>query len=375
VTPPTHVQEGPTALADADGAAGVSLTELEAAVETALRRRGVEPASAKPLMGDQAARLRALVEAAPGVAMPAVDVVPASVMARGEAAPMAIAPLTIAVASGKGGVGKTNVATNLAAVLAGRGYRVVLLDADLGTANADVVCGLKVSARLEHVLTGELGVYDGARRSLGDILVEAPGGFRLIPGSAGVARLTELSDLDRRTLVDGLNALDGQIDVLIIDTAAGIGSGVTGFVSAADVCLVVSTPEPTSLADAYALIKCASMQQGGWSPGEGPRFELVMNQVYDGGEARRVGARLSAVCDRFLGLRVPMAGWIAQDVRVAEAVRARQLVVLRSPGSEAARNLSLLGDRVAQDLGLDRATASQSRRSGGVAGVLRRLFG
>lgn len=349
-----------------------SLAELEVAVETALRQRGVEPTAADVGAGDQAARLRAMM----GEVVPAPEpVVRVEQVAASDAA-IALSPLTIAVASGKGGVGKTNVAANLAAVLAGRGHRVVLLDADLGTANADVLCGLRVNARLDHVLTGELGVHDGARRSLADIVVDAPGGFRLIPGSAGVSRLTELSAIDRRALMDGLNALDEQTDVLIIDTAAGIGSGVTSFVAAADVCLVVSTPEPTSLADAYALIKCASTPDGSWGTvGMRPRFQVVMNQCADAAEARRVGARLGAVCDRFLGLRVPMAGWIAQDMRVPEAVRARQLVVLRSPMCEAARNLSQLGASLAQDLAIPRRAGERTPTRRGLASALRRLFG
>lgn len=354
--------------------AAVNLAELELAVEAALgARAGV--AGDEPVIGDQAARLRALVDAAEGpVARPRV----VREAAIEHIAPMSLAPLTITVASGKGGVGKTNVATNLAAVLAGRGHRVTLLDADLGTANADVLCGVSVSARLEHVLTGELGVHDGARRTLRDIVIDVPGGFRLIPGSAGIGRLTELSAIDRRTLVDGINALERETDVLIVDAAAGIGSEVMAFAEASDVCLVVSTPEPTSLADAYALLKCAAARAGecrAWGLETGPRFQLVMNQCVDAGEARRVGARLAAVCDRFLGMKVPMAGWIAQDVRVMEAVRARELVWLRSPGCEAARNLSELGAQLAQDLEIPREQAMERKKRSGLASALRRMLG
>jgi flagellar biosynthesis protein FlhG len=341
-------------------------------------------------MDDQATRLRALMAAGevgevgsqagvPGPMASTVRSVEGGVV-------VAPAPLTIAVASGKGGVGKTNVAVNLAVAFAGAGHRVTLLDADLGTANADVLCGLMPSARLDHVLAGPLGVHDGGRRTLRDILVEAPGGFRLIPGSAGIARMADLSVLDRRALFMALAELDHDTDLLIIDTAAGVGSGVTSFVDAADTCVVVSTPEPTSVADAYALIKCAATTATGlecWRSssddarerrGGVPRFQLVLNQCVDALEARRVAARIGAVCDRFLGLNVPMLGWIAQDVRVAEAVRARQPLLVRSPDAAASRNISALADVLAQQLDLPDRRVGAAPVRGRLASALRRLL-
>lgn len=351
-----------------------TLAALDAEVEMAL------PAGRSAAgLGDQAARLRALMGA--DAAFDAAPVLTAHLDA-GAPEPVELATPTIAIASGKGGVGKTNVALNLAVAMAQQGIRVTLLDADLGTANVDVLCGLSPAARLDHVLGGPLGVHDGARRSLKDIVIEGPGGFRLIPGSAGIARLTELSPADQHALLEGLAELEDDADVLIIDTAAGVGRAVTAFLDAADVCLVVSTPEPTSVADAYALVKCAASTDAGraaWgvrgSPrNKAPRFQLVLNQCVDAGEARRVAARIGAVCDRFLGLEVPLAGWVAQDVRVGEAVRARQALLLRHPSSEAARNISSLAGVMAQQLGLGAGPGAPAAARTGLAHVLRRLF-
>lgn len=377
----TLVRDGPSACLP------LTLAELDAEVAAAFGPAS-EGAPARPApVGDQAARLRAMIAGGP-----TVEAAPESLgvqLSIGDKAdqPAAPAPLTVAVASGKGGVGKTNIAVNLAAALAAMGQRVTLLDGDLGTANADVICGLTPAARLDHVLAGPLGVFDAGRRSLRDILVEAPGGFRLIPGSAGIARMADLPPTDRRGLFEALAALDHDTDVLLIDTAAGVGSMVTSFIDAADTCVVVSTPEPTSVADAYALIKCAATTATGlehWRSSAGggrdalPRFQLVLNQCADALEARRVAARIGAVCDRFLGLSVPLLGWVAQDVRVAEAVRARQPLVVRSPAAEAARNISALARALAQQLDLPERSVGGSAPRGGrgrLASALRRVLG
>lgn len=283
----------------------------------------------------------------------------------------------VTVASGKGGVGKTNIAVNLAIALAARDVRVALLDADLGTANADVICGVRPTARLDHVLgPGGLAWQDGGRVSIRDIAVEGPGGFLLVPGSAGLARMADLSLIEQRRLLKCLSEMDSMADVVVVDAAAGVGRSVTGFVEAADLALIVTTPEPTALADAYALIKCVVMQdRREIRCGELPGLSVVVNQAKDPLEAFGVHARLAGVCAKFLGFSPEMAGFVAQDLRVAEAVRAQCPVFLRSPESAASRNISELAGVVAQQLGVGARQNLQRAPGRGLGGLVRRVLG
>ena len=322
---------------------------------------------------DQASRLRAMVgaaEAGPDEAR--WDEPPARANGRTRGARDALRrtreAFVVTIASGKGGVGKTSVAVNLAVALAQRGLNTWLLDGDLGTANADVLCGVNPAARLEHVLT-ELPTHDGARRTVREIGVDAPGGFKLIPGAAGVARLADLSPERRAHLLEAVSELEREADVVIIDAAAGVGAVVTTLVNAADLGVIVATPEPTSVADAYALIKCArgAAAEGEWRPPA-----LLINQAVDGAEARAVYGRIAAVCDRFLGFKPASLGWIAQDLRVAEAVRARRPVLLGAPSSSASRHIRDIAGRVAQRVGEAGATGPERERPTGLRALMRR---
>jgi flagellar biosynthesis protein FlhG len=156
----------------------------------------------------------------------------------------------IAITSGKGGVGKSNIAVNLAIKLASAGKEVVLLDADLGLANADVLCNIDLPCNLSHVIA--------RKRELSDVMVKAPGGFHLIGGASGLARMADLTDHDRQRLVLALAELEQRADIILIDTGAGISPNVLSFTRAADHVLVVTTPEPTAITDAYAVIKVIS---------------------------------------------------------------------------------------------------------------------
>lgn len=275
---------------------------------------------------DQASRLRALVEAMAGAARPRADA----------ARKVRQVPI-VAIASGKGGVGKTNLAVNLAIALAQRGHRTTLLDADLGMANADVLCGIVPGRRLDAVLR------DDAGPGLASCVVEAPGGFLLVPGAVGVARVADLGADARRRLVAGLAALESRSDTILVDTGAGIGRDVMSFASAADRVVVVVTPEPTSITDAYGLIKClvGRVRETG---GPMPSVSLILNGVGSRREAAGVGRKLRATCEHFLRFCPKVLGEIRHDDRVRRAVRARQPHVLAFPRCRASRDVQLIAE-------------------------------
>jgi flagellar biosynthesis protein FlhG len=239
----------------------------------------------------------------------------------------------IAVASGKGGVGKTNVTANLAVLLARRGLRVWVLDADLGLANLDIVYGVRPTHTLESVLRGE--------RRMADVVTEGPAGVRLLPAASGVSELAALTPAQQLHVLEEIDALEGSLDVLLIDVAAGISSNVLYFAAAATETLVVTTPEPTAIADAYALVKVLATR---W---ERRAFSVLVNMASNAADAEAAFARLAGVAGRFLGVRLVSAGWVPADPSMARAVRAQMPIVLADPGAPAAEALALTADRLA----------------------------
>jgi flagellar biosynthesis protein FlhG len=273
---------------------------------------------------DQASQLRSLMRDQRNVEPVAV---------RADAAPMRRASV-IAITSGKGGVGKTNISVNLAITLASAGKNVVLLDADLGLANADVICNIDLPANLSHVIA--------RRKELKDVLVKAPGGFSLIGGASGLARMADLSDTDRQRLVTAMGELEQKADVILIDTGAGISPNVLAFTRAADHVLVITTPEPTAITDAYAVIKVISRDNAE------RRVSLLVNQVRNPNEARIVHDRIAKVARQFLNLRIFDAGYIPEDEQVSTAVRKRSPFVLSAPRCAASHAVSQLAIRLEQ---------------------------
>src|SRR3954469_12030250 len=247
----------------------------------------------------------------------------------------------IAVTSGKGGVGKSNVAVNLAIKFASAGKNVVLLDADLGLANADVLCNVDLPSNLSHVIA--------RRKELRDVMVEAPGGFKLIGGASGLARMADLTDFDRQRLITSLAELEQQADVILIDTGAGISPNVLSFTRAADHVLVVTTPEPTAITDAYAVIKVISRD------GQDRSLNLLVNQVRGASEGKLVYERVAKVAKNFLGVNVLDAGHVVSDDHVRRAVLQRVPFLLSAPKCAASFCVTQLAKRFEQGIALAQA--------------------
>ncbi len=243
----------------------------------------------------------------------------------------------ISVTSGKGGVGKTNVVANLAQALSQAGKRVLILDADLGLANMDVLLGLNPRYTIQHVLRGE--------KRLEEIMVDAPGGFKVLPSASGIQELTELDQSQRLLLLDELDTLQDRIDMLLIDTAAGISANVMYFNFAAMEKIVVITNEPTSLTDAYALIKVLSSKY------RQKKFKILVNEARDEAQAGAIFRHLSQVVDKFLGsTSMDYLGWIPYDPCIPRAVRKQQTVLALYPDSPASKKFVTIAKKLADSM-------------------------
>jgi len=325
----------------------------------------------QPRPDDQASRLRSMVDAMNGVGAPAPQ--PPRVAAA--PAPERRCPV-VSITSGKGGVGKTSTSVNLAIALTELKLRATLLDADLGLANADVLCGMTPTTRLDAVVQQAKAdplVYghNPPRRSLATIAIDAPGGFRLVPGSVGISRMANLPAQQREIILRGLSELEADSDVVLVDTGAGLSDSVTTFAAAADLTLVVATPEPTSIADAYAMIKAVAHLRAAKAPGTGFRTAIVINQARNPTEGQAVHARLAATAKRFLGIEPPLLGVIPQDDVVPASVRLRKPVLLHAPTSRVAKDLRTLSVELAHLLGVQKKPVEQPAKRG-LFGFLRK---
>ena len=245
-------------------------------------------------------------------------------------------PRVICVSSGKGGVGKTNIVTNLGYALAKTGKRVLILDADLNLANVDILLGLTPRYNLHHVFTGE--------KTLPEVLIEVPGGLRILPASSGVMELADLTEEQRLYFLSEMDGLARDIDIMLIDSSAGINNNVVYFNLAAQERIIILTPEPTSLTDAYALIKVLSGRH------DVKKFRILINQARSEKEAISVFKKLSIVTDRFLSsLSLDYLGHIPYDTKLPSAVREQRLVSDIYPDAQSSKMIKKLSNQISQE--------------------------
>ena len=258
----------------------------------------------------------------------------------------------IAVTSGKGGVGKTNVSVGLALSAARSGVSTVLIDGDLGLANIDVLLDLHSGKNLGHLVEGEAKLHE--------ILISGPEGIRVLPGASGLTQVADLSHSRQQRLFDAMGELVREHDLVIIDTGAGISRSVIDLCLAAGEVLVVTTPEPTAVVDAYAMLKVFSCET------RTPKCWLTVNQAQSRGEAQQVSSRIKALAKKFLSLDLEDGGAVLFDPRVSASVRKRQHFSRAYPSSPASRSLRELAER----LGIQK----QRRSRGGFLNRLKEVF-
>jgi len=251
---------------------------------------------------------------------------------------------SLAIVSGKGGVGKTNVAVNLSICFAARRKKVTLIDLDMGLANADLLLGLSPKYNLAHVISGA--------RTLGEIIVQGPAGLQFLPGASGLDNLANLSEFERQNLLHQMQNLEDSTDILVLDCGAGISKGVMRFAHFAHRVMVVTTPEPTSMTDAYATVKSLARDQYRGTVG------ILVNKVSGSADADATFQRIAQVAKRFLNFPIAYFGHVAQDSAVVLAVRARSPVVIRYPHSLASNCFAAVASSWAADL------PSAKRRTG-----------
>lgn len=238
----------------------------------------------------------------------------------------------LAITSGKGGVGKTNVAANLAVCLAARNQRVLLLDADLSLGNLDLVMDIRNKYNISHVLSGH--------KSLEEVIQPGPKGLRVICGASGLERLADIGEAEQRQIIQHLCRLQHEADAIVVDTAAGISSSVISFCLASDHVLVVTTPEAAAMADGYGIIKVLVRKRY-----QGP-ISLLVNMARNAAEGKQAYQRIAGVARRFLHANIHYAGTLPKDERLCTAVRSRQPVVLAYPRAQVSLSLAALAARL-----------------------------
>lgn len=243
----------------------------------------------------------------------------------------------ISVTSGKGGVGKTNIVANLAITLAKMGRKPLIIDADLSLANVDILLGLTPRANINTLLSGE--------KTIQEVLVDGPCGVKVLPAASGIYELTHLTPEQRISLLTHLDTLEDQFDVVLIDTGAGVASNVMYFNAAAQEIMVVVTPDNTSIADAYALIKILTQNFGE------KYFHILLNMVQNQFEATLTFRKLERAASRFLGVSLEYAGFILRDETIRTASNAQKTIAADFPAAPSAQSLrSIAGELLASSV-------------------------
>jgi flagellar biosynthesis protein FlhG len=238
----------------------------------------------------------------------------------------------IAITSGKGGVGKTNIVANLGYALSKLGKSTLILDADLGLGNLDVLLGVTSKYNLSHVITG--------KKKMKEIIIDGPGDMKIIPAASGIQELTQLSPQQKIKIINELNVLSNSNDILLIDTAAGISSNVTYFNTRAHEIIVVVSPDPTSITDAYALMKVLSVKYSE------KHFNLVVNLAGNIQEANEIYRQLKLVTDRFLDIGLNLLGYVLFDEKVTKCVRRQKIISEQFPETRASRCIAALARKI-----------------------------
>ncbi len=238
----------------------------------------------------------------------------------------------IAVTSGKGGVGKTNVSANIAVAIAQQKRNVMVLDADLGLANVDVLLGLQAEHTMADVIQGKVPLVD--------TLIRGPQGIQIVPGTSGESEMTDLGPTERAAIIQAFSTLSPQPDVLIVDTAAGVSASVVEFVRAAHQVVVVVCDEPASITDAYAIIKIMSQEH------DVRRFQLVTNMTRSTAEGRALYQKLTKVADRYLDVILTHLGNVPYDAKLRRAVQEQRAVVDIHPDCWSGRAFRDMAERI-----------------------------
>lgn len=242
----------------------------------------------------------------------------------------------ITISSGKGGVGKSNFSVNLAIYLSSLNKRVLVIDADFGLANIEVLLGTRPEYTFYHILKGE--------KNISEIIVDTKYGIKFISGGNGLKELSNVNSTEVKYFIEQFEYLDKIADIIIVDTGAGISPSVTNFIMASDENIIVTTPEPTSFTDAYTLIKVIKEQNKVIN-----RINIVVNKADDKYEADRIFSKIAHVCNKFLGITIENIGYIPSDIALIKAIKQQKPAILSFPDSEFSKAIKNIGNRIVNE--------------------------